>query len=90
MQAFAKLRKNVPVAACPPRSPSPVAVRYRCTCQGQPLVWRVINMFACTRCGCSGSGQIPFVAGAPLAAEGDGVYAGTVKTGVQIALHSYD
>ena len=47
-------------------------------------------MFACTRCGCSGSGQIPFVAGAPLAAEGDGVYAGTVKTGVQIALHSYD
>ena len=40
-------------------------------------------MFACTRCGCSGSGQIPFVAGAPLAAEGDGVYAGTVKTGVQ-------
>ncbi|CAE6954712.1 unnamed protein product [Symbiodinium sp. CCMP2592] len=23
--------------------------------------------------------QIPFVAGAPLAAEGDGVYAGTVK-----------
>ena len=26
------------------------------------------------------AGQVPFVAGLPLAAEGDGVYAGTVKT----------
>ena len=38
----------------------------------------------------SGSGQIPFVAGAPLAAEGDGVYAGTVKTGVRNCSNSYD